>query len=487
MKIQINRDSERPVYKQIASSIERMIETQELVRGVKLPAERQLASQLQVHRNTIIKAYSELVSRGLVQASRKKPKGYFVEACQEQNFSQRFFPLEKAFRYEFRREERKFNDIYWDSDGEGFISFGGMIMDQKIQPVEGMTNALEKIFGRSGDGKQHPFMGETERLKENLCKRLAAQNIYVTPKNIQITAETNQTVSYLMMLYVKVGDCVIAEDPIVPDVSNLFHNRGIDVITVHMEEDGMDMKELEEKLRVYKPKFIYTMPNYHNPTGIRMSLKKRQRLLELANSYNVPIIEDDYLNYFQYTNQNIPSLYSLDPNKLVVYTDSFTLTFPYGIKIGYVVGPADFIDMLGYAISTDETLIGNVGQFFLNEYMENGDFDQHIDVLCDYFQKKKNLLCSQLDTIRRKGITYYNPDGGLVVWCTLDRGINERQLVKTAKDKGVLVMPGWIFFRNEKQEDGHLRLCFSKISDEEIIEGVKLLGEALDQCRKKMD
>ncbi|MGF6375824.1 DNA-binding transcriptional MocR family regulator [Clostridiales Family XIII bacterium PM5-7] len=484
MKIQINRDGGRPIYQQIAQAIEKKIETQELVSGAKLPAERQLATQLQVHRNTVIKAYGELVSRGLVQASRQKPKGYFVEAHQEQNFSQRFFPLEKAFRYEYRRAERKFNSIYWDSDEEDYISFGGMIMDRKIEPVKGMQNALKKIFDTDEGGGIISYIRETERLKENLCKKLTMQNIYVTPKNIQITAETNQTISYLMTLYVRAGECIIAEEPIVPDVSNIFYNRGINVVTVSMEEDGMNLEELEENLRMYKPKFIYTIPNHHNPTGIRMSLNKRKRLLELADTYNVPIIEDDYMNYFQYTENSIPSLYSLDTNKLVVYADSFTLTFPYGVKVGYVVGPADFIDMLGYAISTDETLIANVGQFFLNEYMESGDFERHIDVLCNHFRHKKDLICEQLDLISHKGITYHHPDGGLVIWCTLDKGINERQLTKIAKEKGVLIMPGWIFCKEERQEKGHLRLCFSNATDEKIIEGIRLLGEALDECRK---
>ena len=118
--------------------------------------------------------------------------------------------------------------------------------------------------------------------------------------------------------------CIAAEGPMVPDNYNIFYNRGIRVITVPMEEDGMRMDVLEEVLREKKPKFIYTLPNYHNPTGITMSLKKRETLLRLATAYNIPIIEEDYQMDFTYDGPRLPSLYTLDTNRQVIYLYSFT-------------------------------------------------------------------------------------------------------------------------------------------------------------------
>lgn len=483
MDLKIDRDSCVPVYQQIARKIEEKILSGELTGGFKLPSERRLANEIGVHRNTVIKAYDMLITDGLVVVSREKPKGYFVRAKQDaQKFGKRFFPLEKAFRYEFRKAEKTFNDVYWKSEKGEIISFGGMIMNRQLNPVTGMEHVVEKIFDCSEKGSMEGFYNETELLKENICRLLTEQNIYVTPKNVQILAESNQTISYLMMLYLRKGDCIVAESPMVPDNFSIFYNRGIHVVGIPMEDDGMRMDMLEEAIRQYKPKFIYTLPNYHNPTGITMSLKKRQTLLKLANDYNVPIIEEDYQWDFAYE-KRLPSLYTLDTNKLVIYVYSFTLIFPYVMKIGYAVGPADLIEMLGYALSIDETAVSGIGQYFLNEYINSGQYENHIAVVQKEYKAKLELLCRELDKIVDKGISYKKPKGGLLLWCKLDEGINERALCRRAAEKGVLVVPGWVFYENEKKKKGHIRLSFSNVTDDQICRGIQLLGQALDECK----
>ena len=486
MELNLDRESCVPVYQQIARKIKERILSQKLTAGFKLPAERRLAEELGVHRNTVIKAYDVLIQEGLVVVSRNRPKGYFVEELQEpQNFSKRFFPLEKAFRYEFRRAEKRFNDIYWKSEAADVISFGGMIMDRNLDPVESAEKVTAKLFDSGAKDYMTRFAEETQRLRENICRILTRQNIYVTPKNVQLLAESNQVISYLITLYLREGDCVIAEEPMVPDNYSIFYNRGINIITVPMEADGMRMDVLEECIRQYKPKFIYTQPNYHNPTGITMSLKKRRTLLRLADSYNIPIIEEDYLQDFSYTDQSLPSLYALDANKLVIYVYSYTLIFPYLMKLSYAVGPPDFIDMLGYVLSVDETFVGSVGQYFLNEYIESGAYDRHIKAVRQAYGARLDLLCGELDGIAEKGITYQRPEGGLLLWCALAKDISERDLCRLAEEKGVIIMPGWLFYTSEKKKTGHIRLCFSNVDEEEIRRGVGLLGEALDQCRKR--
>ncbi len=486
MRLSIDRESSVPIYKQIAREIENMIYSQELISGYKLPAERRLAEELSVHRNTVIKAYDELIADGLVAASRQKPKGYFVNGpLKIQDFGNRFFPLEKAFRYEFRSAEKRFNDIYWKSEPDELIPFGGLIMDRQLNPVQGMEHVTSRIFDSSKVASTKEFLIETERLRENIRKLLTNQNIYVSTKNIQIFAESNQIISYLMMMYLREGDCIVAEGPMVPDDYSIFYNRGIEVVTIPMDEDGMKMDLLEEALRNHKPKFIYTQPNYHNPTGITMSLARRQTLLRLANTYDVPIIEEDYQKDFSYSDHRLPSLYALDANRMVIYVDTFTLTFPYMMKIGYAVGPPDLIYMMGYALSVDETTIGGIGQYFLNEYIESGEYDKHIRLMQQIYSQRLDLLCSELDKISDKGISYRKPKGGLLVWCTLAEHINERELFKAVEAKGVLVTPGWVFYDNSHSRKGHIRLCFSNATDEQIKRGVALLGCALDQCKKE--
>jgi len=139
--------------------------------------------------------------------------------------------------------------------------------------------------------------------------------------------------------------------------------------------------------------------------------------------------------------------------------------------------------MLGYAISVDETIISGIGQYFLNEYIESGEYDRHVKAVRREYSDRLDLLCSELDKIADKGITYKKPSGGLLLWCTLADGISERELCKLAEEKGVLLIPGWVFYERSNRRKGHLRLCFSNVTSDEIIRGIVMLGEALDECR----
>ena len=486
MNMEISRDSCVPVYQQIADNIAQKILEHELCQGFKLPPERKLAAELSVHRNTVIKAYNQLIIEDLVVVSRETPKGYFVKSVGDAvKFGKRFFPLEKPFQFEFHNAEKTFNDIYWQSCTNDYISFGGIVMNNKIDPVKNMEAVTKKIFDVSGTDGMWKFYDETETLKKNICTILAGQNIYVSTKNVQIFSESTHVIGYLMMMYLREGDCIVAEGPMVPDYYSIFNNRKIHVIDIPMEHDGMKIDMLEEALRKYKPKFIYTIPNYHNPTGISMSLKKRRALLNLANIYNVPVIEEDYQWDFAYE-KKLPSLYTLDTNKLVIYLNSFTLTFPYMVKIGYAVGPTDLVDMMGYAVSTDETMTGGIGQFFLNEYISSGQYKEHIQIMQHEYKQKLDLLCDCLDKIADKGISYIRPKGGLFVWCTLEKNINDKELYKIAKKNGILVMPGWVFYNNNREKSGNLRLCFSKLTDQQIKKGTRILGKSLDEIRPKI-
>lgn len=482
MNLEIDRNSPVAIYNQIAMRIEEQILSGELSAEFKLPSERKLAAELKVHRNTVIKAYHKLINKELVIAS-QNPKGYFIKSVKNtMNFGKRFFPPEKAFKYECRWAEKTFNKFYWESENKNIISFSGMVMPRNLNSVEGMHHIVDKIFNSRENDNMSGFYRETKHLKQNICNLLTKENIYVTYKNIQILSESNQIISYLMMLYMREGDCIVAETPMVPDVFSIFYNMGVKVISIPMEEDGMNMQLLEEALDRYNPKFIYTQPNYHNPTGLTMSLKKRKYLLKLANDYNIPIIEEDYQKDFTYNKEFLPSLYSLDTNRLVIYVYSFTLIFPYMMKIGYAVGPSDLIAMMEYAVSIHETAVSGIGQYFLNEYIESGGLDKHIKIVQKEYKNRLEIICGELDKIKKGRLSYIKPKGGLIVWCKLDKCINERLLCKKAKEMGVLIMPGNVFYENDRSLNGHIRLCFSNTDERQIKEGIYLLGCALDEC-----
>lgn len=475
MNIKINRNSETPIYLQIKTAIISLITSQELVSGYKLPSERKLAEELSVHRNTVVKAYSELTCEGYLYASRKTPKGYFVtEAQDHHSFTGRFFPLEKLIQYDLNEREKTFLEIFDRSGEDLHICMGGLIMSREAYPTQQIDELACGMF--------HSRADETERLKENICRLLSSENIYVNKKNIQIVSETNQAIGFLMDLFLHEDDCILAEEPIVPDNVSLFRQKRLHLVTVPMEQDGMDLVALKALIAKHKPKFIYTMPNYHNPTGITMSLKKRLQLLHIAQSAGIPVIEEDSQREFRYTDSRIPNLYALDKQNSVIYLHSFTLTVPYGIKTGYMIGPYDLAEQLGRCIMVNGYDLKNVDHFLLNEYIERGLFRQHTEWLEEHYRAKRDLLIRELESIRGKGLDWDVPDGGLLLWCRLADNIKERRLYQIARKKGLLLMPGFLFYPQGYQGCGHIRLSFSKCSDDEIREGVRLLGEALDAC-----
>lgn len=149
-------------------------------------------------------------------------------------------------------------------------------------------------------------------------------------------------------------------------------------------------------------------------------------------------------------------------------------------KTGYIVGPTDLIETLERLIVVDETFVSSLGQYILNEYIERGYYQTHIGHLVKHYAHKRDLLCQCLDGIADKGITYTKPRGGLLLWCDLEERINERRLYHEAESRGLLIMPGFLFYPKGYEGGGHVRLCFSNISDADIERGVQILSEALE-------
>ena len=335
MNIQINKNSNTPIYVQIKNSIKDQIIKEQLAHGFKLPPERKLAESLGVSRNTIVSAYNSLIDEGLVTLS-KKPKGYFVFEPYEEIKTKMFSPLSKMIKYNYNEKEQLFSDLFSQSHTTKEIPFAGVNVDDRF--FHGDTDKYDMYFKLDSH--------ETDRLKDNICRLLSKQNIFVNSKSIQIVSETTQAIEYILDLYLKEGDCVIVEEPILPSTMNVFRNRGIKLVCVKMDHDGMNMEDLNSHIKKYNPKFIYTLPTFHNPSTITMSLEKRQELLKIAHHYGVPIIEENSLRDFCYEGVVLPSLYALDRSKSVLYLDTFNLTFLPGIKTAYIVGPIEPIEMM---------------------------------------------------------------------------------------------------------------------------------------------
>lgn len=476
MNIEVNRNNDTPLYLQIKNGIRLKIISGELPRGFKLPAERQLSEELSVSRNTVVRAYQELISEGFLVVS-AKPKGYFVREVSRPVREKSFEPLSKMIRYNYTDKETLFDDIYDNSGSRGTIPMAGI----NVRVLDGQQDSFGYDDFYRWEG------GETRRLKKNICRLLSRRDIFVSEKNIQLVAETTQGVEYIAGLYLKEGDAVILEEPVASDTVNVFRNRGILPVYVSMEQDGMNIEELQKLIDTYRPKFIYTMPNLHNPTGRVMSMEKRMELLRIAGEKGIPIIEENSLRDFRYDGEELPSLYCLDKAQTVLYIDTFTLTTFPGIKTAFIVGPSEAVEMIGRMIITAQMSLYEIGHGILNRFIESGGLERRIDFLIKYYRKKRDYLCAALAPLRSKGLEFDIPEGGLCVWCKLPEDVNEKKLFAIARQKGLIYMPGSVFYPQGYSGSGHIRLCFSSASEGQIDRGVRILSESMDLSRSSFE
>lgn len=485
MEIQLKRGSSTPLYRQLRNNIRDQILSGRLADGFKLPSERQLVEKLQVHRNTVKKAYEMLIQEGLVYASSKAPRGYFVKNSPAEakpdpvpETRRTFSSLDKNFNYHFLGMQNTFQRLYNSSYLSDGIPFAGVLANREAFPFVYIHEILEEIIS---DGTLEPFWfcdpQGTERLRGCLADMLFGRNIYVQPQNIQVISETYEALSNIAFMYLKVGDYAIVEEPALPAIVNILLHTGAHVLFVPMEADGVKIQVFENLVERFRPKLIYTMPDFHNPSTSVMSLDKRKRFLKCALAYNIPIVEDDSMHDFNYSHGRLPSLYSMDRSNSVIYIDSFNLSFFPGARVGYIVAPDNVIKTYRRIINKDQLFLNSLSQYMWARFFEKGYYDRHREFLADFYRHKRDLMCEALSGI--PGLSFSVPMGGLVIWVRLPEHLNDRQITAAAERKGVLLMPGNTFFTEGSKGEAYLRISFSSVRDEEITEGVRRLGELI--------
>mgnify|MGYP000210021395 CR=1 FL=1 len=490
MRISVDRDSSVPIYKQIEGEMRNKILNNEIVYGTRLPSERYLASALGVHRNTVIKAYKYLVDQGLVSCSLPGRKGYFVifDALAEDGERTEGAKRPAVFRYrgEPGRYEKLFDAIYNISFDEQWISFGGHILPTSLIQLDEIKAVLAKVVEQYGvEAFTYCSSKGMPQLRKQLSLSLREEGIKVTPGEIVIINETFQGLEYVARLLAEKNDYVITESPVMPDVLRIFAMQGLKVLTVPLEEDGVNLTQLENLVRIYKPKFFHTMPDYHAITGVRMSLKKRYDLLKLADRYNLPLIEEKWYSGISFTEEMFPSLYALDERKSVITIDNAINFFYTGARICYLLAPIETAKLIGQSISNAQVHLQSLEQAMFAEYLQAGYHICQQERMCRFYKEKCRKMERLLQPLKKLGVSWNTPLGGMGFWCRLPQGVNDIRLYEALKKRRVLICPGKVFEPYGTEAGSFIRLSFSNVSDKKMKEGIEILYEELEKiCRK---
>lgn len=319
-------------------------------------------------------------------------------------------------------------------------------------------------------------------LRDEVKKILAKRGLY-DPEydDVIITSGAQQANELSAKVLCNEGDTLICEKPCFIGSLNAFKSYHVDLQGVTLEEDGIDLAELEEKLKGGNVKLVYLIPNFQNPTGNTMSWEKRVKAFELCGKYGAVILEDNPYGDLRFAGEDIKCIKSLDTEGRVIYSGTFSKILSPGIRVGYVCAHKDIIQKIVVCKQVADVHTTMWSQMLCYRFLKKYDLDEHIAKLKKVYEHKTNLM---LDAIRQhfsSKITYTEPQGGLFIWCTLPEGVTTQQMIDfcttAVRDYKVAIVPGSAFSISDTDECRSIRLNFSTPTDENIVKGCEIVGK----------
>ncbi|OYR55337.1 aminotransferase-like domain-containing protein [Halorubrum halodurans] len=330
------------------------------------------------------------------------------------------------------------------------------------------------------DALQYAGGDYADAITETVVERTRARGIECTPEEVHVTNGATHALDTVAQTFLDPDDTIAVEAPTYMGALRLFRNYGVDIEGYAMDEDGLDVDAFADDLAAREeagdplPKFLYTVPDFQNPTGVTLSTDRRERLLELAETYDFLIVEDDPYGQLRYDGTTPPSLKSLDETGRVVRVDTFSKTIAPGIRTGWVVADEAIVREL------DRINAGGENVFTLGliaRYCEATDFEADLDDLRAGYRERRDHMLEALESRMPEGVEWSEPEGGFFVWVEFPDGIDAEELLETAADEGVTYLPGSYFFHDDRGSR-YARLSFSYVTPEEIDDGVAALARA---------
>lgn len=370
-------------------------------------------------------------------------------------------------------------------DSPEIISLAGGMPDDRFFPIDRVVEA--STYALREYGKKALQYGSTEGIKKLrvlLLDRMEREGVRgVELDNIIISTASQQGLSLVSQIFVNPGDTVIVEEPSYLGAIQACASMQAKFCTIALDQDGMKMDILEEKLQELqkeniRPKFVYTCPNFHNPAGVTMTLERRKQLIDLADKYNLLIVEDDPYGEIRFEGESIPSLLALGGKDRVIALRTFSkISFP-GLRLGWIVAREDIMNKIVIAKQAADLCSPALTQYIAYEFISRGWMDEYLTVVRKEYPKKKNAMIAALEQYFPNGSSWTDPQGGLFVWVKTPDDIDTAAIFREAIAAKVAYVVGIAFYPH-RDDNGHMRLNFSAVDPEHITEGVHRLGDLL--------
>ena len=479
LNIPLDRDGEEPIYRQLIRHVRMQIESGNLPAGARLPASRDLARQLNISRISVVNAYAELRAQGYLSAHAGRgtfvsgettppaPNGHYNPHTQHTHHEAPSTP------------DRSIREMMRLAQKPGVINFSRGAPPPEFFPVHNLRDAIKAVLDRDGSSA----LGYEARegfgpLRAAVRDYVSALGIQCSADQILITGGTQQALDMVIQALCSEGDTVVVENPTYLGMIDIARTRRVQLHGVSMDEDGIRLDELENYIIDNNPRLIYVMPSFQNPTGVVMPLHRRRQLLNLANDYNIPVLEDAVYHEFRFEGEHVPPLKALDEAGIVIHASGFTKMLLPGIRIGYVISDNRHYERILRVKYAADISTPGLNQRAIHYMLERGVLAQQLERNNRELRRRRDVALAAARRYFPPGSRWNAPEGGMYIWAELPKnGPSVSELYITAIQMGVAYAIGSVFYTNSCGSH-RMRLNYGIHRPADIEEGFRRLGRA---------
>lgn len=460
--LEFKEDSHK--YIDIAEHIKNLIDRSLIVDGEKLPTIRALSSFLNVNKDTIVSAYKKL-----------SLEGYLYQSQGSGSYAKKRESI-KSFRKEYNEIFQRISS----GDNGDFIDLTSEITSAKFFEVDKLKEIFDEVLTR--DGVLALSYNDSQGYK-NLREVINNEfwNGENSINNMLITSGAQQGIDIVSKALINVNDGVVVEKPTYSGALAVFKLRKANIFELAVDDDGIDVVALERILKKYKIKCLYTMSYFQNPTGVSCSLEKKKKIIELAKKYDFYILEDDYLSELRYDKELQHMPYRALNKERVIYVKSFSKIFLPGVRVGYLIAPEKFSDILEHSKASSDISTSSLMQRALELYIRKGYWKKHVETLNLEYSKRYKYVINLINDRLGDYIDFVEPRGGLNLFLNIKKEIDieAKELFYKLIKKKIVITPGIIYFHNPRDGKKSFKIGFSEIDYNKIEQGINNIHEVL--------
>lgn len=486
--LKIDRDNKKAVYIQLTNQFIRLIKKGTLAPKTKLLGSRTLASQLEIHRKTVIACYEELELQGWVESVPQR--GTFVTANlplqQAENLGELQATSQQAAGFGFTTNpilDKKYNYNY-PSDYM-FVMDG--VSDERLAPLQEIGMLYRKLATRKSTLpylSYGPTYGNPELIKVLTSYLNDTRGLHIAKEQMLITRGSQMGMFLAAQLLIEQDNCIVVGETNYSSLEATFQYAGAQLLRISVDHDGLVVEELETLCKERKVKVVYTTPHHHHPTTVTLSAERRLHLLQLSQQYGFAIIEDDYDYDFNYDHAPILPLASHDTTGNVIYIGSFCKTIAPSFRVGYMIGPTDFIRESSRLRRFVDRQGDDLLELTFAHFIKEGDLDRHIRKVVKIYRERRDFFCGLLKEELADYFSFTIPRGGMAIWATLNALYDWDEVSKEAENQK-LVFPDWKRYDAIGAKHNAIRIGFSTYTKEETKEFVSRFKNTMKVLAQK--